>query len=301
MPVQVNIQAENNPNKDAFSLASGLLVGVPAQTLTALIQQYGGAPVYIKILIASPTAVGDYVMGVKANTAGGYSAQLDGFGEAFANAAVQTAVGLAIKSAAIALGATAGVPLTIAVGIGTVAWIGMNSDLVNPFVDAVKYIGQSWYKGTLYGEFVQALDTAVQATNTVIGNTAQTILEFLDGLTGTPENPVPISDLITDFASYFASLKNSPIVVDLQNNGLSLISRANAANNVFFDMEGKGFAKDVGWIAPSEAFLVRDGNGNGVIDNVTEMFGDNAGTSAFAKLKALDTNNNNYLLSSLFA
>jgi RTX calcium-binding nonapeptide repeat (4 copies) len=106
---------------------------------------------------------------------------------------------------------------------------------------------------------------------------------------------VTLADLLADFKTAFASLKNSPIVVDLQNNGLSLISRANAANNVFFDMEGKGFAKDVGWIAPSEAFLVRDVNGNGVIDNVTEMFGDNGGTSAFAKLKALDTNNNNTL------
>jgi hypothetical protein len=110
-----------------------------------------------------------------------------------------------------------------------------------------------------------------------------------------------LNPLIGDFIQQYAYLFNSPIVVDLQNNGLSLISRANAANNVFYDFEGKGFAKDVGWITPSEAFLVRDVNGNGVIDNVTEMFGDNAGTTAFAKLKALDTNNNNYLLSSLCA
>jgi Ca2+-binding RTX toxin-like protein len=110
---------------------------------------------------------------------------------------------------------------------------------------------------------------------------------------GTPHNSTPLSDLISDMKSFFESLKLTPIVVDVGNNGLSLTSRASA--NVFYDLEGSGFAKDTGWIAPSEAFLVRDTNNNGVIDNVTEMFGANGGTSAFAKLKALDANNNNTL------
>ncbi len=38
-----------------------------------------------------------------------------------------------------------------------------------------------------------------------------------------------------------------------------------------------------------DGFLVRDINGNGQIDSVAEMFGDNGGTTAYAKLDALDT------------
>lgn len=138
--------------------------------------------------------------------------------------------------------------------------------------------------GDILGTELLDLRDTWQSITDMLGDAAA----YLEGST--------LSSLLNDFATNFASLFSSPIVIDLGNNGLSLLSRSTA--NVYYDVEGKGFAKDVGWIQNTEAFLVRDVNGNGVIDSVKEMFGANDGTSAFAKLAALDTNSSNSLTGS---
>ncbi len=44
-------------------------------------------------------------------------------------------------------------------------------------------------------------------------------------------------------------------------------------NGVPFDFDGNGVAEQMNWISPHEGFLVFDRNGNGTIDNGTELFG----------------------------
>jgi hypothetical protein len=67
-------------------------------------------------------------------------------------------------------------------------------------------------------------------------------------------------------------LSNSPLIVDTKHDGYHLTS---AAEGVLFDLDADGVPEQVAWTAPDsdDAFLVMDRNGNGRIDDGTELFG----------------------------
>lgn len=71
----------------------------------------------------------------------------------------------------------------------------------------------------------------------------------------------------------------SPIIVDLQNDGISLTS---AAEGVEFDLSANGRRDRMAWTSPlsGDAFLALDRNGNGLIDDGSELFGDVAAQPA---------------------
>jgi hypothetical protein len=64
----------------------------------------------------------------------------------------------------------------------------------------------------------------------------------------------------------------SPIVVDVDGNGIAL---TNAPGGILFDMAGDGTSEQIAWTLATadDAWLALDRNGNGTIDNGTELFG----------------------------
>lgn len=97
-----------------------------------------------------------------------------------------------------------------------------------------------------------------------------------------------VADAINDAAGAFADIPISPLVFDLDGDGLELSSLATSPAH--FDLDNDGFAEKTGWVDADDGFLVRDLNSNGTIDNQNEMFGEDASGSAWDKLAAYDTN-----------
>ena len=72
--------------------------------------------------------------------------------------------------------------------------------------------------------------------------------------------------------AFYANWKTnvSPIILDLDGNGVRTTS---LENGTMFDFSGDGQPVKTAWADPNCGFLVRDINGNGQIDNASEMFG----------------------------
>ena len=79
-----------------------------------------------------------------------------------------------------------------------------------------------------------------------------------------------------------------PIVLDLSGEGISLTEAGKGGK---FDINADGVMDSTGWVTGNTAMLVYDKNGNNVIDNGSELFGDqNGAKDGFAELAKYDKN-----------
>jgi hypothetical protein len=66
-------------------------------------------------------------------------------------------------------------------------------------------------------------------------------------------------------------VKNDPLIIDLDGDGVETVDVSQS--RAFFDMDGDGFAERTSWVEADDGLLVLDRDGNGKIDDVTELFG----------------------------
>ncbi|WP_277576007.1 beta strand repeat-containing protein [Pseudomonas chlororaphis] len=103
-------------------------------------------------------------------------------------------------------------------------------------------------------------------------------------------------DLISQLSDLFDQARNtvSPLILDLDGDGVETLG-INAG--VHFDHDGNGFAETTGWVSKDDGLLVWDRNGNGRIDDGSELFGNYStlangqnAANGFAALADLDSN-----------
>ena len=88
-----------------------------------------------------------------------------------------------------------------------------------------------------------------------------------------------------------------PLVIDLDRNGIALstLAESNAHFNLHADIDPNATAEHTAWFSGNDdGILAMDRNGNGTIDNVTEVFG-GSNTDGFTALRALDSNHDNVI------
>jgi hypothetical protein len=109
-----------------------------------------------------------------------------------------------------------------------------------------------------------------------------------------------INDVLIDLSlhdGYKIVLIYDPLILDLDGDGIETVA-VNGQAGARFDYDGIGVRHATGWVGKDDGFLVRDLNGNGLVDSGAELFGDQTrlanGTitnDGFAALKDLDSNN----------
>ncbi|SHO53931.1 hypothetical protein SAMN02745217_04372, partial [Anaerocolumna xylanovorans DSM 12503] len=104
------------------------------------------------------------------------------------------------------------------------------------------------------------------------------------------------NELLTEIRAIFytAEVTKSPIVLDLDGDG---VETTLLKDGIHFDQNDNGFSEKTSWVGKDDGLLVRDINGDSVIDGGKELFGDSTlltnGTKAangFDALAELDSN-----------
>lgn len=140
--------------------------------------------------------------------------------------------------------------------------------------------------------FVANYDEGVQTAGITIGqiifNAYRLIDEDFPGMQVMFEGMEAALDLISQVVKGVPWQGiNDPLVFDLDGDGIELLGQSGASP--LFDIDGDGFAERTGWVNGNDGFLVVDANANGLVDDVTEMFG-SATESGFTELTTYDTN-----------
>ncbi|QQR69269.1 MAG: hypothetical protein IPI58_00860 [Alphaproteobacteria bacterium] len=97
----------------------------------------------------------------------------------------------------------------------------------------------------------------------------------------------PVPPWLEKIRQQIAPQRNvSPLVLDLDGDGVEVSALDQSRPRVYFDLDNDGMAENLAWVTGGDGLLCRDLNGNGLIDNGNELLG-SASVDGFAKLAAL--------------
>jgi len=137
------------------------------------------------------------------------------------------------------------------------------------FIESIGVISK--YLEQLFGMFAFKVDakSRIELANNILGLFfLQELLETLAEKLGR-KAAADFWDSQADKASETPNL--DPLVLDLSGDGFKPTS---LDKGVHFDLDGNGFAERINWIQGDDALLVLDKNGDGVINDGNELFGD---------------------------
>lgn len=121
-------------------------------------------------------------------------------------------------------------------------------------------------------------DTYVLTGTTLVVNGGLTINDFSDGKLGIflvtepdDEEEEEEEEEVPDTGE--AETRTSPIILDLDLDGDGIETLKLGSN--YFDHDADGLRERSGWVSPDDGLLVRDANGDGLISDGSELFGNN--------------------------
>ena len=198
--------------------------------------------------------------------------------------------------------AVEGVAISFAVGGASPNWAGViNAAAGLAVAAAVIYsapLTVTWATAGLAASYIAGIlaQSVYEAILDTYPNLASDIAGFGDDLV------TAIEDAVTDLFDNLRDILDNmdfpnpsdwlfdPLVVDLNGDGVKLTALRDSAAN--FDFGGDGFRERTGWVSPQDGLLVRDLNGNGLIESVQELFGTQT-QDAYTVLRGLDGNGDN--------
>ena len=122
---------------------------------------------------------------------------------------------------------------------------------------------------------------AVITASGVVGKLSGAVMGAIVGAAATgPAAPVAAAilgvaaskiggDIGTTLGGIIANSFGLPLVVDLDGDGVNLVTLAQS--KTFFDMDGDGFREHTGWVGAGDGLLVVDFNHNGQVDDFNEI------------------------------
>lgn len=86
---------------------------------------------------------------------------------------------------------------------------------------------------------------------------------------GSMSDAPPIPSWLPDVSEPFNDGQQaaSPLIIDLDNDGVEATAFNASTTETFFDIDGDGFREQTAWVGADDGLLVRDLNANGLIDN----------------------------------
>ncbi|MEQ4669814.1 hypothetical protein [Providencia manganoxydans] len=116
-------------------------------------------------------------------------------------------------------------------------------------------------------------DIDIEDYDLISNNCVDFVRKFLDKagvrgvrISGTPKGLLKrLLELASDY--------RTPIIIDMNGDGVNTLSKN---YGVAFDFDGDGKLENTGWVDKHDALLVIDKNGDGIINNGSELFGENS-------------------------
>ncbi|MCR4998592.1 MAG: hypothetical protein K6A05_01985 [Lachnospiraceae bacterium] len=140
-------------------------------------------------------------------------------------------------------------------------------------------------------QYVQQIATYEEYESTYFQATGQAITE--DGRQIDFNIEVSMSRSYREFmmvdTPLFQNLLMDPLVVNVSSDTLDVSDQT-----FFFDLDGDGIEEEINQLGPGSGFLALDKNGDGKINDGTELFGTQTG-DAFGDLRAYDSDGNGWI------